>query len=113
MINLRLKENIVKFFPFASVARVLTGFQEDEIIIDFNVGKPMKISLQYVQQRNFLMEVMKLAAGTGKEHSKKDKVNDPHNINFSNSSIGSRQSSINPLSFLIEYSLFIILAKSN
>ena len=83
-------------FPFASITRVLAGFQENEIIIELNVKKILKILVHYSEQRTLLIELLKLAYSSGLINSKKDKYNDPHNINFLSVTMESLSSLIMP-----------------
>ena len=82
IVYVKSKDSITKYYPFASISKILPGFQDDELIMDLNAQKPVKITMLYIQQRNFVIEILKLACTTGVEHSKKDQVNNPHNINF-------------------------------
>jgi len=72
----------VKYYTFTALTRILAGFQENELILEINNKEVIKLLLHYPQQRNLLIEVLKLAHKTGVVSSKKDTLNDPQNINF-------------------------------
>ncbi len=103
--NLWNKDTVDRFYPFVSISGVIAGFQEDELILNVNAEKPIKMSLQYANQRGFVMELLRTACGAGTELSKSDSVNNPRNINFSRSSFENRAGGYT--SPLMEYGLLI------
>ncbi len=82
LVWLRWKQASIKRYTFSAIQRVCPGYQDAELIVEFNEPKPLRLAVQTNEQRNLLIEVLKLAGKLGHEHVHMDAVNNPHNINF-------------------------------